>query len=354
MNGSILLATPWYSANATGTPDYYHSCAVDPEMDVPRHTAWNGYQYALTGDGYAAINAYIRPDIREYIQVQLTEPLDTGENYVVRFFVNRLNRSVFSIDRMGALFTETAVSSPGSQLINLIPQIENPVGDILSDTVDWQEVSGCYMAMGGELFMTIGNFYDDATTSFDSVPSVVPVLMQAYYYVDDVLVMEIPAADAGPDQFVCSEAIQIGTSQIPGSPCSYSWLPGTGLSDSTIAQPYALPSQTTVYTLTQITLCDTTISTVTVHITNTGNCDEVVFSPNPTNGQLSLTYTLSGETNEISIFNSAGQIVEHIEVASGFKQEQDLDLNRLSNGVYVYHVLRDGETFLVDKFIIAK
>ena len=58
-------------------------------------------------------------------------------------------------------------------------------------------------------------------------------------------------ANAGTDKLYCSStAVSIGTSTVSGY--SYSWSPGTGLSNPNIAQPNASPSVTTTYTLTQL------------------------------------------------------------------------------------------------------
>jgi len=66
-----------------------------------------------------------------------------------------------------------------------------------------------------------------------------------------VNVNPIPIADAGPDQDIC-----LGDSVILQSPGSgagpdyeYEWSPGTGLSDSTILNPFAFPDITTEYAL---------------------------------------------------------------------------------------------------------
>jgi len=62
-----------------------------------------------------------------------------------------------------------------------------------------------------------------------------------------VVVMPLPAANAGPDASVCA-----GSSvQLSGSGgTTYSWSPSTGLSDPSVADPIANPAATTTYQLT--------------------------------------------------------------------------------------------------------
>jgi hypothetical protein len=79
-----------------------------------------------------------------------------------------------------------------------------------------------------------------------------------------------PTADAGSTQNLdcTTTSATIGTSAIGGN--TYSWSPATGLSSTTIAQPTASPSSTTVYTVT-VTGSNgcTATSTVTVNVNTT-------------------------------------------------------------------------------------
>ena len=64
-----------------------------------------------------------------------------------------------------------------------------------------------------------------------------------------ITVNPLPTAEAGRDTTInLGDSILIGSAAIPGY--VYSWYPGKGLSDSTIAQPWAKPFTTTIYYLT--------------------------------------------------------------------------------------------------------
>jgi uncharacterized repeat protein (TIGR01451 family) len=82
-----------------------------------------------------------------------------------------------------------------------------------------------------------------------------------------VTVSGAPIADAGPDREICpgGSPVQIGSSPTGG--CTYSWTPPTGLSNPAIANPYAVPTSTTTYSvLVTDGSCQATDSvTVTVH-----------------------------------------------------------------------------------------
>ena len=83
----------------------------------------------------------------------------------------------------------------------------------------------------------VNTYREPATACFDS-------LEQEF----TIIVTPAPVADAGPDVSTCGDSVTIGTPAVFGY--TYSWSPVTGLSNPNIAQPRALPSSTTTYTLT--------------------------------------------------------------------------------------------------------
>jgi hypothetical protein len=90
---------------------------------------------------------------------------------------------------MGAYFSvDSLLDATHFHVIDyVIPQVENPVGNMLTDTVNWMLVSGSFTAIGGERFMTIGNFHNPANTNTQAIPYHPNNV--AYYYIDDVSVV---------------------------------------------------------------------------------------------------------------------------------------------------------------------
>ena len=72
-----------------------------------------------------------------------------------------------------------------------------------------------------------------------------------------------PVADAGTDTTIC-EGDLIQLNALGGA--TYLWDPGTGLSDSIIANPLANPSTTTTWSLTAINACGSDIDSITVFV----------------------------------------------------------------------------------------
>jgi PKD repeat protein len=79
-----------------------------------------------------------------------------------------------------------------------------------------------------------------------------------------VFVTPLPAADAGSNASICSGS---STTLTAGGGTSYSWLPATGLSSTTISNPVANPASTTTYTVnvTNSGCSATDVVTVTVN-----------------------------------------------------------------------------------------
>ncbi len=184
----INLATPWENAtiNATGSA-IFNVCATSPSVSVPINgSQLDGYQYPASGNGYAGFVAFssLYPDRRTYIRYPLAEALNIGTNYCLTYYVNLYNKSSSAIDAIGAYFSDSALTCTSAAcVLKYTPQILNPIGNILSDTLNWMQISGCFVAQGTERFMHIGNFNADSTTQFIAMPN---TLSGAYYYIDDV------------------------------------------------------------------------------------------------------------------------------------------------------------------------
>ncbi len=190
--GQIWLADFWTEPNS-GSPDYFNACASPSLVGVPDNNF--GSQYAKTGNAYVGFWSFNEPygsNVREYIQIQLTDTLIAGNAYCVSFFVSRAGLSRYAMSNFGALFTTTQVTAPSVAVLNYTPQVENPFDSIISDTTDWVEISGSFIAVGGEIYLTIGNFHNDANTNLQTFSNPISI---TYNYIDDVTV------------FLCSDTI---------------------------------------------------------------------------------------------------------------------------------------------------
>src|SRR6185436_5308058 len=116
----------------------------------------------------------------------LVSPMTAGITYHVSFYVS-LADATCGTEHMGAYFSATPPTYNLNNHINATPQIDYPFG-FLTDTFHWTLITGCYTAVGGESFITIGNFYSDVQTHFDPEYPGTPNL--SYYYIDEIQVIE--------------------------------------------------------------------------------------------------------------------------------------------------------------------
>ncbi|MBS1581376.1 MAG: gliding motility-associated C-terminal domain-containing protein [Bacteroidetes bacterium] len=222
------LAAPWYNPTQ-GTPELYHACAPDGDFaGVPVNYS-GGYQYPRSGPGMAGLFVFrtAMPEMREYIEVMLRAPLEAGRCYQVRLYVNMPNDFELASDGIGARLTVGPLTANTGSLLPGPPDIDRPAGALITDSLGWTEVSGVYTAMGGEDHLTIGNFRNDAATSWTLFNPGVWYPGCAYLLVDDVSVEPLPdLLDLGPDTVLCPGSTLLLDATIPGATAT-SWNDGS-------------------------------------------------------------------------------------------------------------------------------
>lgn len=188
-----------------GTPDYMNICA-NPNYNIGIPLNLGGYQYPFDGNGYAGFNLlYVdfyndKPEYREYIQTKLNYPLENGQEYYLRFYVNKSNVYGLAIDRIGAYFSSYPISKNDAEVLSVVPQVSNPRHRIIVDTINWTEISGTFIATGGEQYITIGNFYSlEETDTLIFNPDWPDDY--AYYYIDGISLIKVESKIQVPNVF---------------------------------------------------------------------------------------------------------------------------------------------------------
>lgn len=179
--GQISKATGWLSF--TDSPDYYNACANS--VSTPQNGS--GYQVPFDGVAYAGLlvtGANIILDLREYLGIQLTQPLFTGQTYYVSFraaLSNILGRDCWA-DKLGAKFTTYNFSAleGNTALITNFSQIYTD--SLVNDTINWITVKGSFISDSSYQYVVIGNFFDDANTDTLNCPYI------GYVFIDMVCV----------------------------------------------------------------------------------------------------------------------------------------------------------------------
>lgn len=193
--GTSFLDDWFVTPNSSpSSPNYFNSCAPEGSpFDIPDN--WAGYQESYDGEGYAGVYCYgWDSEQREYIEVQLESPLIEHQEYEFSMYVSVAEIFKLGINNFGALFTVDIVEGNGSTFINADPQIkvELPV----SNNENWTQISGTFIAVGGEEYLTIGNFFSDEETE-TVVVNWTGFSGLSYFFIDSVSL--IPSALAISD-----------------------------------------------------------------------------------------------------------------------------------------------------------
>ena len=213
----LYCCNHWYNP-CNWNPDYFHTCGGGGF--APPHPI-GGYQYPRTGDAYAGIHIYSwTNNLREYIAQRLAEPLKPNYDYSLGFYIS-YNNSSFALDLLGAaIVTDTFVcdhvTAPCPSLLNFTPQVCNPCGNVLMDTLNWVKISGTFHATGGERFLIIGDFFPDSLNTI--FPWNWPWTNKiAYYLIDDVFLYELGPTGIGESDNLYNEIKFTGYPQPAGS-----------------------------------------------------------------------------------------------------------------------------------------
>ena len=169
----ITLAHPWHSATL-GTPDLMNdTCSTQNFFGRTGHGS----------SGIYAMNTFA--DNREYLEAPLISPLVAGQRYDVSFWVKYTNYK-YAVNRMGAYFSTTVINQTTTSYLAFTPQVDNPTSNMLSSP-GWMQISGYFIAAGGESQILIGNFHPDSQTSTVIVNASSSSAV-SFYQVDDVSV----------------------------------------------------------------------------------------------------------------------------------------------------------------------
>ena len=174
----------YWTSPTTASPDAY-----GVKVRVPTSWAEKGFgkQAPHGGSNMAGITVYGcsngKPHCREYIQIQLKEPLVLGQNYIFEMWVASLEGGL-RCNNIGASFTEKSLKIAGEERLNIKPAV------FASKIIDpkgggWQKLTMKFKAQSEGDWLIIGNFNADETTMIMAAPSV-SNLNYGYYYLDDV------------------------------------------------------------------------------------------------------------------------------------------------------------------------
>ena len=365
--GQLPLAFPWTGPTIDDS-DYLNSCATHPTFSVPTQSFNSiiyNYQVAKTGVGYIDMYVYnwAGANYREYAQIQLLDTLQIGQCYYVEFFVNRANSAYggkYATNNLGCLFNDTALTTTGNgDALDIPANILKFGNPIITDTLNWVEVSGIYTSNGNERFIVLGNFANDFNTdTLDMMDGTYP---GAIYFFDDVSVIPIDSIPGGMPAYAGVDTnVILGDSVFIGQKISNlncNWYDSNGvLIASNISGIYVSPTTSTYYVVEQNLCGNITYDTVNVTVLPTSvselfNENEVRIYPNPNNGTFTITHNLKDKNYALEIVDLMGKVIHREFLILGNQQEIKTQL--LNTGIYFVNIKSEvGELMYSSKMSV--
>jgi hypothetical protein len=370
---AISNAKNWRSIDSSifGNALFYSTCYPN----VPFGPL--GYQWPRTGNSYGMYSALCQPTLcstnnsRGYLRNRLKSSLQPGKKYCVKFYVNISDNSSYGIDSFGAYFgdntldTITMVNGP---LIYILPQVQNPINNFVTDTLGWTQITGTFVATGIEKHIVIGNFKSDANTNKILINSTFSPNIFTDIRIDDVscIPLDLPAyAAPGSDIWaIPGNTLYLGRPRDVGidEACMWYKLPNiTTAIDTAAGITVTVGITTNTYIVRQEICGNVKWDTVVIHASGVGVSEQEIIKnsinvfPNPANDILNvnLNFDLGITFSKIEITNNLGQIIREEDI--NFKNKTTtINTTELPNGVYLLNLKGENSTIVSKRFTITK
>ncbi len=326
----------------------------------------SGYQMPKSGNGYIRTTLYC-PTCpvsfkRSNIKNRLKQTLIAGKTYCVKMYVNVEDVAPRGIDAIGLYFGDNTVDTvkfnSHQALTFLTPQIQNPIGNVITDTMNWVPIIGTFIANGTEKFMVVANFKSDANTNI-AVANSTTTGTFSEYFIDDIscIPVDLPAY-AGPDIWgIPFSTVYLGRPNDVGidEACMWYHLPNiTTAIDTAAGITVTVASTTQTYMVKQDICGNIKYDTVIVYASATGLSERetllnnVNLFPNPASDELNILFNsqINVGLNRILIYNSIGQLIREEEIS--FKNNSgSISTIDLPNGVYYLNLNGANKRFVI-------
>jgi Mg-chelatase subunit ChlD len=196
-------------------------------LPLPTSTA-NGWPIKRAHSGNGRIGLVLAGKnlrSREYITLQISEPLEMNRKYKFSLFIAQDISSDYTTTGVDVHFSNEAPILSSRGVLRLNPDLVLRTESNILAANQWVQLCGFYVATGDERFITLGNFTEENGTHVEEIFSdykvhhkkqgwLHPMKRKGYYYMDDVLLepMELlndscgwqPATQHGrqPENFV--------------------------------------------------------------------------------------------------------------------------------------------------------
>ncbi|MBN2519310.1 MAG: OmpA family protein [Bacteroidales bacterium] len=155
----------WFKCLKSDTPDYFYFDSLTKQNHI--FETYLGNVKPRTGNACIGLFFYRKHkyknsrNIREYIQVNLLEPLEKDSLYLFEFYIWLDIESNIAIKDFAVFFSpERIYYKSNKDIFQIKPQIIYN-SNFVTEKANWTKISGLYKAQGNENYMVIGSFSTD-------------------------------------------------------------------------------------------------------------------------------------------------------------------------------------------------
>lgn len=276
------------------TPDFF--CAFSPSVAIgfasevvqtPKNFA--GFQSPKSGFNYLGLSTKSKgasstfpfANYYESIQGQTTQSLLPSHVYNFKLYYSLADGSGIASNQLQVYFTKniftplpTNPTNQNTYYNNLPAQIQNDTTVFMTDTMNWVPLQNCFIAQGGEKYISIGNYRDGLRSKYIDVINN-PVFSSSqndrwcYLYLDDLSLYDLGyysgAAKAKNDTVICKGVSYTIGNNVKDS-ASIQWWPPTALSCTNCLNPVASPPVTTKYYVQKTLGCISSKDSITITV----------------------------------------------------------------------------------------
>ncbi len=182
----------YWSSPTAASPDAYN-----PRVRVPTSWAENGFGKSKphTGVGMAGITVFgcdgEKPHCREFVQIQLREPLVIGQRYAFEMWVLRLPKGI-PVNNLSAVVNEKMVKQGIDEPLSVKTFSPQITFKNIVYAEQWTKLCDTFTAKTTGEWLIIGNFETDRITNHRPHVTNYDKVLFGYYYLDDVALRKIP------------------------------------------------------------------------------------------------------------------------------------------------------------------
>ena len=210
------LVSDWFAASSVPA-DIFGEGAKGDKVGIPLNNF--GKQDAASGLCYAGFRAYSKdPKLkRNYLEVQLPQPLDRDVMYCVSFDISLADMSRYAVNEIGVIVSDRKIEQTNDADMIRNADIKHKTNKVFQYAEGWEKFCGTFVGTGQEEYILIGGFGGKNNMDIEKVsrPQGMSGTMvnHAYYYIDNVSVVAIQAKS----QCKCSKADERDMDLVYGS-----------------------------------------------------------------------------------------------------------------------------------------